>query len=490
MASPVQAPRPVRPRRSLAGPFVLIVLGIVFLLGTMGVLQWYRLGTLWAHYWPVLIILWGVIKLLEYHQAQRDGTRPSGIGAGQVFLLIVVIFFGLAATQATRFNWGEIRDQINIDDGDFPLFGHTYSYDDQLQQEFPAGANLHVVNDRGAVNVTVSNENQIRVVVHKRISADKQEDADKWNLSTKPQITVSGQAVSLNANTQSAGDHWVTADMDVSIPRKASVVISTRRGDVSVLGRDGDANISSKHGDVSLADINGKVSLDLDHSSARVSQIAGDVSVEGHANDVSLQDIKGAVRLNGEFMESVKLAKIAKTVSFKSSRTDLEFSKLDGDLDLDSGDLRASNLMGPLRLTTRSKDVRLDGVSGDVRLEDNNGAVELRMTKLGSVQVENRRGDIQIYVPDKAGFQLDARAHNGEIQSDFSELKVDDANDQATATGAVGGGGPRLVVTNEHGTIEIRKGSSAALIAPMPPTPPSPKEPRGAKSKVPEPTEN
>jgi DUF4097 and DUF4098 domain-containing protein YvlB len=340
------------------------------------------------------------------------------------------------------------------------------------------------------VNVTASNDNQIRVVVHKRISADKQEDADKWNLSTKPQITVSGQTVSLNANTQSAGDHWVTTDMDVSIPRKASVVISTRRGDVSVLGRDGDANISSKHGDVSLADINGKVSLDLDHSSARVSQVAGDVSVEGHANDVSVQDIKGAVRLNGEFMESVKLAKIAKTVSFKSSRTDLEFSKLDGDLDLDSGDLRASNLMGPLRLTTRSKDIRLDGVSGDVRLEDNNGAVELRMTKLGSVQVENRRGDIQIYVPDKAGFQLDARARNGEIQSDFNELKVDDAHDQATAVGAVGGGGPRLVVTNEHGTIEIRKGSSATLMPPMPPTPPAPKEPRGAKPKAPEPTEN
>jgi DUF4097 and DUF4098 domain-containing protein YvlB len=133
----------------------------------------------------------------------------------------------------------------------------------------------------------------------------------------------------------------------------------------------------------------------------------------------------------------------------------------------------------------------LDGVSGDVRLQDENGAVELRLNKLGNVQVENRRGDIQIYVPDKAGFQLDARAHNGEIQSDFTELKVEDAHDQATAIGAVGGGGPRLVVTNEHGTIEIRKGSSAAVIVPVPPSPPSPKEPRGTKSKAPpEPTEN
>src|SRR5229473_3968057 len=113
MASPAQVPPP-RPRRSLAGPVVLIVLGIVFLLGTMGVLHFYMLGHWFARYWPLLIILWGVIKLLEYQQAQREGTRAPGIGAGGVFLLIVLIVAGLSATQASRLNWGEIRDQIDI----------------------------------------------------------------------------------------------------------------------------------------------------------------------------------------------------------------------------------------------------------------------------------------------------------------------------------------------------------------------------------------
>ena len=46
------------------------------------------------------------------------------------------------------------------------------------------------------------------------------------------------------------------------------------------------------------------------------------------------------MHLDGEFMESVKLAKICKPVSFKSSRTNMDFSRLDGDLDLDSGDLQ------------------------------------------------------------------------------------------------------------------------------------------------------
>jgi DUF4097 and DUF4098 domain-containing protein YvlB len=483
MASPVQVP-PARYRRSFSGPIVLIAIGIVFLLGTMGVLDWRNLGHWFAHYWPVLLIISGVIKLIEHQQAQRMGTRASGLSAGGIFLIIMIVVFGLIATQASRFNWGELRDQIDInDDGDFPFFGSKYTFDDHLAQAFPAGASLHVNDTRGAVNISASEDDQIRVMVHKRISADSQEAADKWNAGTKPQITVSGSVVTLNANNQGAGDHWVAEDLDISLPRKTTVVVSTHYGDVGIIGRGGNLDITSQHGDVTTTDINGKVSLNLDHSSARISQITSDVSIQGRANDVSIEDVKGAVHLDGEFMESVKLAKISQPVTFKSSRTDMDFSRLDGDLDLDSGDLQASDLVGPLRLTTRSKDIRLTGVSGDVRLQDENGSVDLRMNKMGSMQVDNRRGDIQIYLPDKAGFQVDARARNGEVETDFDQLKIDNSNDQAVATGTVGAGGPHLVVNNEHGTIEIRKASSMAEV-PEPPTPP--KGPKAPKARAPE----
>jgi DUF4097 and DUF4098 domain-containing protein YvlB len=485
MASSTQVPPP-RYRRSLSGPITVIALGIVFLLGTMGVLDWRNLGHWFAHYWPLLLIISGVIKLIEYQQAQKQGTRASGISAGGIFLLIVIIVVGLIATQASRFNWGQLRDQIDInDDGDFPFFGSKYNFDDQLAQAFPAGASLRVNDTRGAVNISASEDDQIRVVVRKRISADSEAQADKWNAGTKPQITVSGSVVTLNANNQGAGDHWVAADLDVSLPRKAAVVVSTRYGDVGIIGREGNLDITNQHGDVTTTDINGKVSLNLDHSSARISQVASDVSIQGRANDVSIEDVKGAVHLDGEFQESVKLAKISQPVIFKSSRTDMDFARLDGDLDLDSGDLQASDVVGPLRLTTRSKDIRLTGVSGDVRLQDENGSVELRMNKMGSMQVDNRKGDIQIYLPDKAGFQVDARARNGEVQTDFDQLKVDNSNDQAVATGTVGTGGPHVVVNNEHGSIEIRKASSIQE-PPEPPTPSkAPKAPKASRASEP-----
>jgi DUF4097 and DUF4098 domain-containing protein YvlB len=490
MASPVQAPPPMQPiqprrqRRSVAGPVVLILLGVVLLLTTMRVLHPEPLLRWFGTYWPALIILWGVIKLVEYQQAQREGTRPAGIGGGGVVLLIFLIIFGLSATQASRFNWDEIRDHINLGDDDLALFGHNYNYDDQLQQDFPAGGSLRITNDRGAVNLTVSDDNRIHVAAHKRINADSQQEADKFNPATKPQINASSNVITLNANTQGAGEHSVTTDLDVSVPRRVPAVISTRHGDVSVLGRDGDVEIASQHGDVAASDVNGKVSLNLSGGSARVSNISGDVSVQGRADDISLADVKGAAHLNGEF-DSIKLGKVTGVVGFKSARTDMEFSRLNGDLDMDSGDLRANDLIGPFRLLTRSKDVRLNGVDGDVRLENENGAVEIHMSKLGNMQLSNRNSDVQIYIPDKAGFQLDAHSRGGEIESDFNALKIDNGNDQASASGTVGTGGPHLVITNEHGGIELRKGSVIAEV-PVPPKPPR----APAAPKVPVPTEN
>jgi DUF4097 and DUF4098 domain-containing protein YvlB len=490
MAS-VQAPPPMQPpipprrqRRSVAGPVVLIVLGVVLLLTTMHVLHPQPLLHWFGTYWPALIILWGVIKLVEYQQAQREGTRPQGIGGGGVVLLVFLIIFGLSATQASRFNWDEIRNRVDMGDDDFTMFGHNYNYDDQLQQDYPAGSSLRITSERGAVNLTVSDDNQIHVAAHKRINADNQAEADKFNPATKPQIIASGNVVTLNANTQGAGDRTVTTDLDVSVPRKVPVVISTRRGDVSVLGRDGDVEIAGQHSEIAASDVKGKVSLNLTGGSARVSNVEGDVSVQGHGDDVSLADIKGAAQVNGEF-DSIKLGKIAGEVGFKSARTDMEFASLKGDLDMDSGDLRANDLIGPFRLLTRSKDVRLEGVDGNVRLENENGAVEIHMSKLGSMQLSNRNSDVQIYIPDKAGFQLDAHSRGGEIESDFTALKIDNGNDQATASGTVGAGGPHLVITNEHGGIELRKGSAIAE-APMPPRPPRPPTP----PKVPVPTEN
>jgi hypothetical protein len=487
---PPMPPMPPRPRRSLAGAFVLIILGIVFLMATMRVLSISHLAHLFASYWPVLLILWGVIKLLEHQRAQREGTRSPGIGAGGVFLAIMIVVFGLVATQIEHVNWSGLRDQVNLDDSDFSnIFGQNYSFDDHLEENFSTGASLKVIDTRGAVSVHAADDNKITVVVRKRIGADSQEDADKYNHETKPTITTIGGLVTLNANAEASGDHAVETDLDISLPRKVAVTITSRRGDVNIVGREGSIEVSAQHSDTSIEDVTGNVKVSQEKGSVKIEQITGDVHVEGRVNEVSVSDVKGSVQLDGEFQESVKLARIDKSVTFKSSRTDMEFSRIDGSLDLDSDDLHAEEITGPVHLTTRSKNIRLESVSGDVRLQDDDGSIELGMRTVGNVQIDNHNGDIQLSLPEKAGFRLDARTHDGEIQSDFPELQVHNDEHEAKANGSVGNAASHIVLNNEHDGIEIRKASAAP---PKPPEPPSPKAGKALpapKEKV-EPTEN
>jgi DUF4097 and DUF4098 domain-containing protein YvlB len=128
-------------------------------------------------------------------------------------------------------------------------------------------------------------------------------------------------------------------------------------------------------------------------------------------------------------------------------------------------------------------------------VQNDNGGVEVSMRSLGNVQIDNRNGDINLTVPDKAGFRLDARTREGEIQSDFPDFKIENGDHESKASGTFGNGAAHIVLNNEHDGIEIRKTSAKAAVATpaAPAAPAAPAKPGRAlpapKAKV-EPTEN
>jgi DUF4097 and DUF4098 domain-containing protein YvlB len=478
---------PPRPPRSIAGAIVLIIIGALFLLGTMGILNAHGLTVLFGKFWPALLILWGLIKLIEYEQSKRAGLPSRGIGAGGVFLMIFIIVAGLIATGVSRVNWGNIRDQMGMNDGDFDeIFGGTaYDYSGDLSNDAPAGlTGLRILDDRGTVTVNVSDDKKVRVSWRKKVHADSQEKADNINHRTEVAFTPGDKILTLNANVQAAGDKGVSTDIDVFVPRNINLFITSRRGDVSITGTDGTVEVNHQHGEIDITDLTGSATLNVESSAARIQHVKGDVTIQGRAREVDVEEIDGAVRLNGEFMETVRLVRVSKTVDFHSSRTDMQFAHLDGRLDLDSGDLRADSLAGPMKLTTRSKDITLEGLSGDLRLENNNGTVEVAAYKLGNLQIDNRKGDVQITVPPGTALKLDAQTRDGEIQSDLDEIKTDSHGRQATASGVVGSNGPHIAINCDRGDVSIRKGT-VTITPPAPPTPPS--TPKGPTKALPAP---
>jgi DUF4097 and DUF4098 domain-containing protein YvlB len=455
---PVVVVRPRR-RRSYAGAVVLILVGLIALLHNFGFLHltWH----FYAKWWPMVIILVGVVKLIEYFQAKQEGTTSAGVTFGTIVLMFFVIIIGIGMSKADGTNWGEVGREMGWgDDWDGGHFGqNNYSYEDRIEQAFPANGSLKIVCDHGNINVNASDDNNVRVMIHKKVWADNQGKADSVNGSSKPSLEINGSSVVLNANTQAGGNNDVEEDMDVFLPKKADVTLATRRGDVNIVSRDGLLNISHQQGTANFEDINGDVNVAGEKITVRASRIQGNLKVEGRVTELTAESISGNATLNGDSYEEVRISKVGKTLGFKSYRTDLEFAGLAGDFDMSSDDLRASNVTGPVRLITRSKTIHLDDVSGDVRIENTNGDVEVHAAKLGNYDVRNHHGDVTLTLPSKSAFSVDARTQHGDAASDFGELKVANSENQGEVTGNVGSGGPKLSVSTDGADVNIRKSS-------------------------------
>ncbi len=340
---PPPVPPPYRYRRSIAGPVILIGLGVVFLLSNLGIIQHWQLWHWFGHWWPLLLILWGVIALIEHQTQHTMGYRTRRLGAGGILLLIVLVAVGVTAHNTSDTDWSGVREQLQMDDDLGGIFGTAFTFDDQIEQAFPANVNLRIVCDRGALNITPSDDANIHVTVHKKLYAQNQNDANKYNEGSKPQIESTGGTVVLNANTNGAGDHGVQTDMDISVPAGVAVDIASKRGDVTINERKAGVKIAVQKGDVALTEIGGPVDISLDKGSIRASQITGDMNVTGHVDSVAIDDVSGAVNLNGDFYEDIRLSKISKNVLFKTSRSDMEFASVPGELDIASDEIRGNS---------------------------------------------------------------------------------------------------------------------------------------------------
>lgn len=462
MSAPNPAPyyRPYR-YRSITGPLILIAIGVLFLLANMGVLSREVVFWWWARWWPVVLIALGVIKLLEYMWARQNGRPSPRLGGGAVLLLVLVIIFGVTTNRLSGVNWQGLRGEIVTEDpefGDFldGLWGASYEFTDNFAAPASKVMQVKVLGYRGDVTVKPSPDDQAHASLRKKIRSDSQENANRADQRTQPKFSQEGGVLVLDL---SGGDYQRGSfDLDLELPKQAALSLSTHLGDVSVDQRDANVQISTDRGDISLTGIKGDATVQArGHSSFTARNIAGNVSLDGTIGDTNISDVSGTVSMSGTFLGDMQLARIDKQVRFTSSRTSLQFARLNGDFTMEIDDLRASNLVGPFSIETRSKGIHLEDVSGDVRIRNRNATVELSpKTPLGAIDVSNIHGEIDVTVPPSANFQLDAESIGGEVQSDFN-VNLDNSGNNATATGAVGKGGPEVRLRADHGTIQIRK---------------------------------
>src|SRR5579883_497035 len=461
-------------RSSVAGPLLLLAVGLVALLIETGRISAARFWVWYAQWWPVILIGIGIVLLLEYFLDRNSpyaGRRTFG-GFGWIILLVLFSAWGTHAAHV----WGPLSDQFSDNGDDFwSMMGEEHDNDVEISNAIAPNAAVQIQNPRGSITITASSDAQAHVRAHQIVHTSSDDQAQKVFNEIKPKLIVSGSSAVLSVE----GRNNARVDLTVELPAGVTTVVNAGHGDVAIDGLKGTSDITTSHGDVKFDNMGGNVHARMDHGDFSAHQITGDVAVDGHAGDITLSEIKGNITLDGDFFGDTHVEQAGSAVHFHSSRTDLAIPRLAGDMTMDASDLSITQAIGPLRVVTRSKNIDLSQITGDAHVENNNGDITLTAAvPLGNIQITNRTGNISVTVPDNASFSVTAANNDGDLTTDFP-ISVNGSEGHKSAQGQVGSGGPHLELTTYHGDIVLRKGGPGEIVpsaspkVPAPPTPPA-----------------
>ncbi len=464
-------------RSSVLGPILLIAAGIVFLLVQTGRVPAQRLWEWYAAWWPSLFLAAGVILLAEWawdQYSQRGGALPQyrrTVGGGIFTLLFLVGLTGFGASQARMHmddgwyhGW-----HMNPDDLD-QFLGDKHESDQTLDLLLPPGNSLEVTNPRGDVTLSgTSDDGHIHIAVHKQVFSRTDAEADSRTQRLDPAASTAGTTVRLAVPAVDGA----RADLVITLPPGTPCTITSNRGDIHVASLKAPLTATANHGDIELTALTGPATAHINNngSSLAAHSLAAGLTVLGHVQDVTLTDITGPVSITGEYFGTTHLQRIAGPIHFRTSRTDFQMQRLDGEVEISpDADLSASQVLGPLVLTTSNRNITLERIAGDVSVTNKNGSIDLTATPgLGAITLQNKNGSIKAILPSHAGFSVQASTVDGEITNQFG-LDPAGTDSRKEMNGIVGAGGPTIHIVTTHGDIFLNKGD----ILPLPPLPPIP----------------
>jgi DUF4097 and DUF4098 domain-containing protein YvlB len=445
-------------RSSIFSGLLLIVLGVLFLLARFH--PDLRIWHLFWHFWPVLIILWGIAKLGDHMSAQRSGdARPPLLTGGEAALLVLVVFVLAGMGIYTKIR--EKNPDLNID---LDVFNHKSSQSQELPPKtIPAGAHVMVTTALGSIVAHVGDGNDLRVSVTETAEAANESAAEDLLKSLKVVIEQTRDGYSVHPVNQEMDAGHVTVDFDLTLPKSVSLAADSHHGDVSISGLAGAVNVTTQTGNIEVHDVGSDVSAQLVKGDARINDITGSVDITGRGNEIELNDVAGDATLQGEFFGPVRIRNVTKTTHYTSQAGDLTLAHLTGRLELDSGQISISDVGGFAKLVTHDKDIQVENVAGRLDIAGTHGDIKVTYAQppREEINIANGTGEVDLTLPAKSSFEISAISRSGEIQSDFEApgLQPADENGTGRLSGKAGASGPKIQIVTSYGTIYLRKSS-------------------------------
>jgi DUF4097 and DUF4098 domain-containing protein YvlB len=446
-------------RRSLTGPLLLLIIGGLFLWRNLHPET--QIFDLVSLYWPFILIAWGLLRLVEVLVWSRQGYR-SGLSGGEVVLIVFLCVIGSGIWQAHR-------NGLNFIGNGVELWGQQYDY--PITASAPAAGMKRIVfeNPRGNIKVTGGDTQTVEVTGQETIRSYARQEADHTHDATPVEIVQEGDHLLVRTNQDRAPNNQRTSDdLEVAVPHGMAVEARAGTGDFEIADIAGDVDLTSDRGDVRLSGVGGNAHLEIGHSELiRASGIKGNIELQGNGSDIDFENVSGEVTVTGEYNGTLDFKNLAKPLQFEGTRnTEVHLQAAPGRISMDRSQFSAKDIVGPVRLVTGARDVTVEQFTVSMDLETEHGDIELTPGRapLPSIDARSANGRIDLVLPPKAVFNLQATAETGDAVNDFGPpIQKDVTGRTATLTGKVGEG-PTIRLTTDRGWISVRKEGSVSSL--------------------------
>ena len=279
---------------------------------------------------------------------------------------------------------------------------------------------LLIENLRGNARIVGADADTVKASGRMSVRSFKQSDAEKVCKDCKLEIVRQGDLIVVRTNQDRAPSSTkVTADLEITVPRGATV------------------------------------------------------EARGLYGDFELVDIAGQSTINGSYRGEMTFRNLAKPVRVEDQRDELRCERIPGTVSMSRGEFSGNDVVGPIIIRGQSKDVELSNFTESLEVSVDRGDIDIRpgRTPMGKMDVKTRGGNVTLALPAAAKFAIEATTDRGEIDNSYGEpLRQDHSGKGAKLEGSVGAG-PVLRIHTDRGTVHVNKGE---MVPPVPPTPPAP----------------
>ncbi|HET9130263.1 MAG TPA: DUF5668 domain-containing protein, partial [Terriglobia bacterium] len=275
---------------------VFVVIGVLVLARNIG--YPIPLWTLFSRYWPVLLIVWGLFKLVDSFGAGANGKR-SLFSGGDVAAIILVIIFGSLVTLAANMNpdFGKLFNIHDIDVWD--ITGNNFTFTEQHTVETGPNPVIELAENFGDVEVLPGDGNRITLDVRKTIRAANQTEADRLSSEFVFSIANIDTNPGMKYRIAAGSNRRFKASLSIHVPSHAIVSVENRNGNVSMRGLTGNQKIANRFGDVELHGIAGTVNIQNRNGSVRVDDVSDSVTVDSSFGSISVANVRGELKISG-----------------------------------------------------------------------------------------------------------------------------------------------------------------------------------------------